>query len=89
MQEQLDKIEEKLDKVEERISSIDITLAKQAKDLEHHIYRTDLAESNIEMLRSEMQPVKKHVALMDASLKVIGAIATIVTFVLGVIKLIS
>jgi predicted nucleic acid-binding Zn-ribbon protein len=89
VKDQLDKIEEKLDKVEEKISSIDVTLAKQAKDLEHHIYRTDLAESNIELLRTEMQPVKKHVALMDASLKVIGAIASVVTFVIGVIKLIS
>jgi archaellum component FlaC len=89
MQEQLDKIEEKVDRIEEKISSIDITLAKQSKDLEHHIYRTDLAESNIEMLRSEIQPVKKHVALMDASLKVIGAIASIATFVLGIIRLIS
>jgi hypothetical protein len=89
MQEQLDKIEEKVDRIEEKISNIDITLAKQAKDLEHHIYRTDLAESNIEMLRSEIQPVKKHVALMDASLKVIGAIASIATFVLGIIRLIS
>ena len=89
MKDQLDKIEEKLDKVEEKLSSIDVTLAKQAKDLEHHIYRTDLAESNIELLRTEMQPVKKHVALMDASLKVIGAIASAVTFVIGVIKLIS
>jgi hypothetical protein len=41
------------------------------------------------MLRSEIQPVKKHVALMDASLKVIGAIASIATFVLGIIRLIS
>jgi archaellum component FlaC len=89
MQEQLDKIEEKVDRIEEKISNIDITLAKQSKDLEHHIYRTDLAESNIEMLRSEIQPVKKHVALMDASLKVIGAIASIATFVLGIIRLIS
>jgi predicted nucleic acid-binding Zn-ribbon protein len=87
MNEQLSKIEEKLDKVEEKISNIDVTLAKQAKDLEHHIYRTDLAESNIELLRTEMQPVKKHVALMDASLKVIGAIASVITFILGIVKI--
>lgn len=89
MQEQLDKIEEKLDKVESKLSDIDVTLAKQAKDLEHHIYRTDLAETNIELLRAEMQPVKKHVALMDASLKVIGAIASIATFIVGVIRILD
>ena len=87
MSEQLNKIEEKLDKVEEKLSSIDVTLAKQAKDLEHHIYRTDLAEQNIELIRQEMQPVKKHVALMDAGLKVMGAISSLAMFVLGIAKM--
>ena len=88
MKEQLTKIEEKLDKVDEKLSSIDVTLARQAKDLEHHIYRTSLAEENIELLRTELQPVKKHVALMDASLKVIGALASAIAFVLGIIRMV-
>lgn len=89
MKDQLDKIEAKVDLIEEKISNIDITLAKQAKDLEHHIYRTELAEENLSLIRQEMVPVKKHVALMDASLKIIGAIASVVTFVLGVLKLVA
>lgn len=87
MEEKLDKIEEKIDKIDDKISNIDVTLAKQAKDLEHHIYRTDLAEQNIELIRQEMQPVKKHVALVDASLRIIGALASIATFIAGVYKL--
>ena len=87
MREQLDKIEEKVDRIESKISSIDVTLAKQAKDLEHHIYRTELAEENLELIRKEMIPVKKHVALMDASLKVIGATSSAVMFILGVYKM--
>jgi hypothetical protein len=88
MKEQLTKIEEKLDKVDEKLSSIDVTLARQAKDLEHHIFRTSLAEENIELLRAEVQPIKKHVALMDAGLKIIGALASVVTVIVGAIKLI-
>jgi hypothetical protein len=87
MKTQLDKIEAKIDEVEEKLSSIDVTLAKQAKDLEHHIYRTELAETNIELLRAEIQPVKKHVALMDAGLKVIGILASVATFIVGLIKI--
>ena len=87
MKTQLDKIEAKIDDVEEKLSSIDVTLAKQAKDLEHHIYRTELAEANIEFLRAEMQPVKRHVALMDAGLKIIGALSSIAMFVMGVAKM--
>lgn len=87
MKDQLDKIEAKVDIIEEKISSIDITLAKQAKDLEHHIYRTELAEQNLELIRQEMVPVKKHVALMDASLKIIGALSSATMFILGVAKM--
>jgi predicted protein tyrosine phosphatase len=87
MKEQLTKIEEKLDKVDEKLSSIDITLVKQAKDLEHHIYRTELAEQNLDLIRQEMVPVKRHIALMDASLKIIGALASAVMFIFGVFKM--
>lgn len=88
MKDQLDKIEAKVDKIEDSISNIDITLAKQSKDLEHHIFRTDLAEQNLELLRAEMQPIKKHVALMDAGLKIMGVLASVVTVLVGAIKLI-
>jgi molecular chaperone DnaK (HSP70) len=87
MKDQLDKIEAKVDLIEEKISSIDVTLIKQAKDLEHHIYRTELAEQNLDLIRQEMVPVKKHVALMDASLKVIGALSSLAMFILGVAKM--
>jgi predicted nucleic acid-binding Zn-ribbon protein len=87
MKDQLDKIEAKVEKIEDSISNIDVTLARQAKDLEHHIYRTSLAEENIELLRTELQPVKKHVALVDAGLKLVGALASATAFVLGVVKI--
>jgi hypothetical protein len=87
MQDHLDKMDQKLDRIEDKISNIDVTLAKQAKDLEHHIYRTDLAEEQIKLVKEEIQPIKKHVALMDASLRIIGAIASAVTFIAGVYKL--
>lgn len=87
MKDQLDKIEAKVDLIEEKISSIDVTLAKQAKDLEHHIYRTELAEQNLDLIRQEMVPVKKHVALMDASLKIIGVLSSAAMFILGVAKM--
>ncbi len=86
MLEQLDKIEEKVDRIESKISNIDVTLAKQAKDLEHHIYRTELAEENLDLIRKEMIPVKKHVALADATFKIIGAISSTIMFVFGLYK---
>lgn len=87
MQDRFDKVDEKLDKIEVKISNIDVTLARQAKDLEHHIYRTELAEENIQLIRKELEPVKKHVNIMDATFKVIGVFASIVSFAFGVYKI--
>jgi archaellum component FlaC len=76
MKEELKKFDAKLDKIEEHLSKIDVTLAKQHEQLAHHIYRTQLAENNIELLREEVKPVKKHVALVDSIMKITGAVAT-------------
>jgi archaellum component FlaC len=84
MKDKLDKIENKIDKIEEHLGKIDVTLGKQHEQLAHHIYRTNLAETNISMLREEIKPVKKHVALVDAGLKILGAVSAVTAFALGV-----
>lgn len=84
----IEKIDSKLDKVDERLNSVDVTLVKQNAELEHHIYRTHLNEENIEMLRADLKPVKKHVYAVNVVLKVIGAICSAVGFVAGIAKLI-
>lgn len=93
METQLDQIEDKVDrvgikvdKVEEKISNIDVTLAKQAKDLEHHIYRTDLAEENLDILKKQLEPIQKHVSLVDATLKVMGAVSSIAMLGLAIYR---
>jgi len=61
------------------------------KDLEYHIERTDLLEESHQELQKEFKPVKMHVAVFSAVVKALlvglGAIATIVGIVAGIIKL--
>lgn len=83
------KLELKLDKIEERLSSIDVTLTKQASQLEHHIYRTDLAEKHLSMLEQELKPVKRHVAMIDGILKGLGVLSTIVAIAAGIAKVLE
>lgn len=66
-----------LEGMDKRLDSIDITLAKQAKDLEYHIKRTDL-------LQDEMKPIKEHVTLVKASIKIIMGIGAVIGFIAGV-----
>jgi hypothetical protein len=59
--DRLDKIEGKLDEGRDRLSSVDVTLAKQASDLEYHIKRTDLLEAQVSRVADEVTPIKEHV----------------------------
>lgn len=70
MEKKLDKIENKIDKIQDNISSINSTLAAQHESLKVHIKRTDLLEQQIE-------PIKKHVAMVHGGLKLLGLISVL------------
>lgn len=59
------RLEAKLDHIVEKIGSIDVTLARQAGQLEYHIKRTDLLEKRLD-------PVEKHVIMSKGALKLLG-----------------
>ena len=69
------RIEQKLDSVDISIKSIDITLAKQSVLLDEHIKRSNLLEA-------KLQPVEKHVAMVEGALKLVG----LISLVLGIIS---
>lgn len=79
-EKRFDKLEEKLDKISDDLAEIKVTQAEQAKDLKYHIKRTDQIEYKLIPL-----VVTKH--KMDGAFKVIGIIASVATFILGVAKL--
>lgn len=81
--------ETKLDKIAEDISGIKVSQISMAKDLEIHIYRTDLAEKRIEQVAKQLQPVQEHVALVNNGLKLLGGLAILTGFVLAVLQLVA
>jgi len=81
---QLDRVANKIDLIREDIAEIKVDLAK-------HIYRTDIAEENIEILRQELRPVEKHVEQMQGALnllKILGIVLGLVLSVAAVIALV-
>lgn len=70
--DKLERLEDKTDKILDHISSINVTLVEQHKQLEHHIYRTDLAEKHLAKFEQEFKPVKKHVDQISGVFKLIG-----------------
>lgn len=63
----------------ERLNSIDVSLAEIKKDLNYHIMRTDLLES-------EFKPVKKHVETVNILAKVFSALVTAAAGLAGLVK---
>lgn len=64
------RIENKIDKISDHISSIDITISKQHVSLQDHIRRTELLEE-------KLQPVERHVNMVNGAVKLILVISAI------------
>jgi archaellum component FlaC len=86
MDDLLNRLENKIDKLDERLDSIDRTLIAQKSSLDHHIYRTELAEENIELLRKDMKPVQNHVQFVKNVMKFLVGVGAIITFVIGLLE---
>jgi hypothetical protein len=82
-----ERIYEVLDKMSEDISQLKIVSAKQEENLKEHIRRTELAEENLAMLRSEMQPLKEHVIAINGVLRIIGVLSIIIGSAAGFFQL--
>lgn len=68
-----------LGKIQEDISEIRQILARQEESLKLHIYRTELAEENINLLRKQVEPVKKHVDFINNLGKIVLVAAALAT----------
>jgi hypothetical protein len=72
----LSRIEQKIDDSHEHLASIDKTLIAQHISLEDHIRRTALLESKLE-------PVEKHIAMVNGALKLLSVIALLLGIIAG------
>lgn len=79
----------KTDKIEERLTSIDVTLARQEGHLQEHMRRSEANERAVEVLGQQLGPIKKHVNMLEGSLKLLGIMSLIVGTIGGVLKLLN
>ncbi len=91
--DRLDKLEEKIDlkfdKVIEDVNHIKIEQSEIKADVKYHIKRTDIAEENIQLVRKELEPIKKHVSMVNGALKLIGLVGVIATIVMAIVETIQ
>jgi hypothetical protein len=82
-------IHAKLDRMQEHGARVDVTLTAQAKDIAHHIKRTDLLEEQVRASADAMKPVQEHVARVKNVGWFMAGILGVSATVLGLIEAIS
>lgn len=87
MDDNFEKIESKIDRLDERLDCIDKTLVRQEENLRQHMYRTELLEDSVQMLRDEFKPVKDSVAQAKGALKLIGILGVIAAIISAVLRI--
>lgn len=70
----LERVYDRQEKLVDSVHEINITLAKQHISLDEHIKRSKAAEEAIEILRSELKPVQKHIDIEKFAIKVVAGI---------------
>lgn len=76
-----------LTKIKDDIAEIKTSQKVMEKDIAHHIYRTDLAEQSISLLRDDMKPIKKHVAMLEGGLKLLGIVSLLAAITVSMLKI--
>lgn len=82
-----ERILDKLEVMDQRLDNIDVTLAKQSVMLDNHIYRTKLAEQNIEILKEDLTPILKKDHMIMGVFRFLGIVATIASFIYTLLKI--
>lgn len=73
----------------ERLHGIEKILERNTVTLEDHMRRTELAEENIELLRSDVRAIERHVISVRGVAKFIafcGIVAALVSAVLKILE---
>lgn len=78
------RVEQKLDRVQQDVNEIKVILARNTTSLEEHMRRTAIAEERIELVQTQvndkLEPVRKHVVMVNTTLKVLAAAGAVVLF---------
>ena len=69
------RILDKLDQMDQRLDNIDITLVRQEGQLAEHMRRSLLNEEAVQLLKTQVEPIKDHVKSVNTILKFAGGLA--------------
>ncbi len=74
-------------RIAEKQEQIAADIGEIKEDLKLHIYRTNLAEENIELLRTTIKPIEAHVQKVEGGFKLLGILSLITSIIAGIVKI--
>lgn len=87
MDDMLKKIDSKLETISSDLTDMKVTIAKQEENIKLHIYRTEIAEENIEILKTKLEPIDTHVKYVHGVLRFFGAFSLFTGIIIGLISI--
>ena len=85
----LERIYDKQEQMADDISEIKVVLARQEENIKLHIYRTEIAEKNLELLKNGFKTVNSHVKMVQGAFKALGILSLLVGIAVGVARLLG
>lgn len=82
MKDEFDNINKKLDIIDEKLGKVDVTLAVNTQSLIEHTRRTKNLEDRVE-------PIEKHVLMINAFAKICAGLVATAGFVLVVLEILG
>lgn len=94
MFKRLSRIEQLLEKFKEdtddKLNDIEKVLILQESNLKQHMQRSEHLEKIVDkMEETDLRPLRKHVAMIEGGMKLVGVIAILVGIAAGVAKVLS
>jgi hypothetical protein len=84
---EIDQIHAKLDKHTERQEQIILVLNEVKLDLNYHIRRTDILEAAVKEQADEINPIRRHVEVVNAVTKIFAALVAAGASIAAIIRL--
>jgi len=87
LEDRLNRLQDTQVDIREDLTKIQVTIAEQAKDVAHHIKRTDELEARVEQVAADIKPVREHVQQLKGVVKAVGLLAVSLGIVVSWLKI--
>lgn len=82
------KVDEQHKEVDLRLDNIEKVMIAQEINLKNHMQRSDHLETIVNSLKKdELQPIQRHIAMVEGVVKFIGVLSLLVGIIGGLVKL--